>query len=208
MELAAPIAISPPGATVGRARSSHPGVRAARAAVACIGVAAALALAPAARAAGLDAPNVVPVDARLVTAGQPTAAALASLRAQGFEAVIYLAPPTVADAVRDEPDILQRQGIAYVNVPIDFASPGERDFDAVSDAVAAALAAHRGAKVLVHCQVNMRASVMVFLYRVVVGREDPEAAYRDVARVWSPRGPWRRLIVDVLRRHGVSFEPY
>ena len=126
------------------------------------------------------------------------------MRAQGFDAVIYMAPPTVADAVRDEPDILRRQGIAYVNVPIDFAQPSERDFDAV----VAALSAHRDAKVLVHCQVNMRASTMVFLYRVVVGKEDPELAYADVARVWSPRGPWRRLIVDVLRRHGVSFEPY
>lgn len=55
-----------------------------------------------AQPARLAAPNVVEISPRLVTSGQPSAEALAGLKAQGFEAVIYLAPPTVTDAVRDE----------------------------------------------------------------------------------------------------------
>ena len=48
--------------------------------------------------AAFQAPNVVPVSVRLVTSGQPTADTLDGLSAQGFGAVIYLAPLTVSDA--------------------------------------------------------------------------------------------------------------
>jgi hypothetical protein len=62
--------------------------------------------------------------------------------------------------------------------------------------------------VLVHCQVNLRASCMTFLHRVIAGREAPPTAYEAVARVWSPNGVWRILLVEQLRRHGSDFEPY
>ena len=48
----------------------------------------------------LAASNVVEISPRLVTSGQPTPAGLASLKSLGFEAVVYLAPPNVGDAVR------------------------------------------------------------------------------------------------------------
>jgi protein tyrosine phosphatase (PTP) superfamily phosphohydrolase (DUF442 family) len=152
----------------------------------------------------VSAPNVVVVSPRLVTSGQPSRSALAALRSQGYEAVIYLAPPTVQDAVRDEAAIVEGQGLAYVNIPIKFNEPTEQDYEAF----AAAMAAFSSRKVLVHCQVNMRASSMVFLHRVIFGKEDPERAYEAVARVWSPDGPWKRYIVAMLRKHGVRFEPY
>ena len=157
-----------------------------------------------AQAPSLVAPNVVIISPRLVTSGQPAASALAQLASHGFGAVIYLAPPTVSDAVRDEAAILERQGVAYVNIPIPFNHPTEAHFDSFT----AALAQFVDHKVLVHCQVNMRASSMVFLHRVIVGREDAELAYESVARVWSPTGPWKSLIVAMLRKHGNAFEPY
>jgi len=49
---------------------------------------------------------------------------------------------------------------------------------------------------------------MTFLYRVIVGGEKPDLAYESVANVWSPRGPWRRLIVSQLKKAGIDFEPY
>lgn len=157
-----------------------------------------------AQAQGIDAPNVVPISATLVTSGQPRAAALRQLAAQGFGAVIYLAPPTVPDAVRDEAKILEGQGIAYLNIPIRFDKPTSQDFESL----VAALAKFSDRKVLVHCQVNMRASSLVFLHRVIVGKEPPEKAYESVARVWSPHGPWKALIVGLLRQNRIDFEPY
>lgn len=63
-------------------------------------------------------------------------------------------------------------------------------------------------KVLVHCQINLRASSMMFLYRVIALREDPERAYEAVSRVWKPDDVWRRFIEAELRRNGITFQPY
>lgn len=167
----------------------------------------ALALAPALlRAApdALQAPNVVPISPTLVTSGQPTRAALQALGADGFQAVIYLAPSSVSDAIADEPDLLRRQGIEFIHVPIPFGAPQEQHYLAFAEA----LGRLSDKKVLVHCQVNMRASSMVFLYRTLALRQAPTTAYEAVAKVWSPHGPWRDLIVTLLRQHQIDFEPY
>jgi len=149
-------------------------------------------------------PNRVDITPRLVTSGQPSAEALGSLAAQGFEAVIYLAPPTVSDAVRDEALIVGKQGLVFVNIPIKFDSPTEKDFEAVTS-VLSALSARN---VLVHCQINLRASSMVFLHRVISRKEDPRVAYEALAKVWSPDGPWKKLMQALLSKNGVNFEPY
>jgi len=154
------------------------------------------------QASRLDAPNVVEISSTLVTSGQPSAAALGTLKARGFEAVIYLAPPTVHDAVRDEQLIVTRQGLTYVNIPIRFERPTDADFEAF----AAAMQKLGQRKTLVHCQINMRASSMVFLYRVIYLKQDPKLAYNAVSGVWVPEGAWRRLIEDELRKHKVAFE--
>ena len=150
------------------------------------------------------APNRVEITPRLVTSGQPSADVLASLAAQGFEAVIYLAPPTVSDAVRDEALIVGRQGLVFVNIPIKFDAPTEKDFEAFTS-VLSALAKR---KVLVHCQINLRASSMVFLHRVITVKEDPRVAYDAVASVWSPDATWKALMRTLLRKNGINFDPY
>lgn len=152
---------------------------------------------------GLRAPNVVPVSPGIVTSGQPDAASLARLAQEGFGAVIYLAPPTVPDAVRGEESIVRGQGLEFVNIPVDFDKPTQADFDAF----AAAMDRFADRKVLVHCQVNMRASTFTFLYRAIVRREAPETAYEAVSRVWVPRGVWRTFAREQLRRANIAFEP-
>lgn len=152
----------------------------------------------------LLAPNVVGISPTLVTSGQPQADQLARLKALGFEAVIYLAPPTVPDAVANEAEIVRGQGLAYLNIPITFGQPGEDDLQAFI----AALNGFKGRKVLVHCQVNMRASTMTFLYRVLAGKESPDLAFEAVSQVWSPNGVWRQLITTQLAKAGIDFEPY
>lgn len=152
----------------------------------------------------LAAPNVVTIDERLVTAGQPTPRALTTLASLGFEAVIYLAPAGVFDDVPEEPALLGSQGIEFVHIPVPFDAPAEEHQQALSSA----LLRLQDKRVLVHCQLNMRASTMVFLHRVITRHEDPALAWEAVTRVWSPRGPWRQLVLTMLRHQGIAFEPY
>ncbi len=155
-------------------------------------------------AQALTAPNLVTIDENLVTSGQPSAEALAHLGAEGFAAVIYLAPASVPDAVKEEPDIVTKQGIEFIHIPIPFGAPAESHFESVSGT----LQRLQGKKVLVHCQVNQRASTMVFLFRVLGRNESPPAAYDAVTRVWSPQGPWRDMAQRVLAKQGIAFELY
>lgn len=157
-----------------------------------------------ASAHAVEAPNFVVIDPGLATSGQPAAPALAALGNQGFQAVIYLAPSTVPNAVIEESELLGRQGIEFVQIPIPFGAPEEVHLAALS----ATLERLKDRRVLVHCEINMRASALVFLYRVIHRKEAPASAYEAVARVWSPRGVWRRLIVEQLAKNQIAFEPY
>lgn len=154
-------------------------------------------------ALALDAPNPIEITPSLMTSGQPTPKALAALGASGFQAVVYLAPSSVPDAVKNERDLLERQGVEFIHIPIPFDAPAEAHLIALSET----LERLNGKKVLVHCQVNLRASTMVFLYRVIAMKEEPSRAYEAVSRVWSPEGPWRTLVIEQLKKHKISFQP-
>jgi hypothetical protein len=73
-------------------------------------------------------------------------------------------------------------------------------------ATAAALQRYPGQKVLVHCQMNMRASAVAFLYRAIYAREDPALAWADVKKVWTPRDQWAKYVDDQLRANGIAFK--
>lgn len=150
----------------------------------------------------IKAPNVVSISENLVTAGQPTAESLAGLSKLGFKAVIYLAPPTVRDAVANEPEILRSQGLEFVNIPIQWAQPTEADFSLFADT----MKRFQGRKVLVHCQANMRASAMTFLYRVIMARENPSQSYEAVLKVWTPKDQWKDLMNSQLQKAKIPFE--
>jgi protein tyrosine phosphatase (PTP) superfamily phosphohydrolase (DUF442 family) len=164
----------------------------------------ALGLAAAVRAQHVEAPNVVVIGQSLVTSGQPSATALAGIAQQGFKVVVYLVPSSVPDAVKNEPELLAKQGVEFIHIPIPFGSPTEAHFEAVSQV----LQRLRNQKVLVHCQVNMRASTMVFLHRVIKENVNPAVAWEAVTRVWSPEGPWKHLVIAQLAKHGVKFDPF
>jgi 3-mercaptopyruvate sulfurtransferase SseA len=84
-------------------------------------------------------------------------------------------------------------------VPVDFSRPRHADLERL----ARELRAFDGRPVLVHCQLNMRASVFVFLYRVTELGEDPERAYDDVLKVWQPNAVWSRFVREELQARGI-----
>ena len=146
--------------------------------------------------------NYVAVTERLHTAGQPTAATLATLGEQGFGLVVNLAPPSSQGAVAEEGKLVAGAGATYVNIPVDWQKPTYEDFELFS----AVMSGARDRKVLVHCQLNMRASAFAFLYRVVHEAVPPEEAMKGLQAVWVPREQWADLTAEVLQRHHIDFE--
>jgi len=153
-----------------------------------------------------DPPNLALLDERWSTAGQPSAAWLGLLKQKGFDAVLYLAPSTVGDAVADEPEIVRGQGLVFAHVPVDFARPTLDDYRAFEAQLREWRA--QNLKLLVHCQLNMRASTFSFLYRVRNEGADPETAWAAVQKVWTPLGPWKALVQQLLAEQNIGFDPF
>jgi hypothetical protein len=63
----------------------------------------------------------------------------------------------------------------------------------------------KGKKVLVHCQMNMRASALTFLYRTIHEKTDPAIAWGDVKPLWTPTNQWAEFIKAQLQVHGIAF---
>ena len=146
--------------------------------------------------------NYVAATERIHTAGQPDAATLATLAERGFELVINLAPPTNQGAVPEEGKLIAEDGPTYVNIPVDWQNPTSEDFEIFS----AVMNGARDRKVLVHCQLNMRASAFTFLYRVIHEHVPPEQAMEALRAVWIPRDQWATFTADVLKRNNIAFE--
>jgi protein tyrosine phosphatase (PTP) superfamily phosphohydrolase (DUF442 family) len=156
---------------------------------------------PAGSAGGIGANYVAATD-RLHTAGQPDAATLSTLAEQGFELVVNLAPPNNQGAVADEGKLVAEDGPTYVNIPVNWQKPTYEDFELFS----AVMNGARDRKVLVHCQLNMRASAFTFLYRVIHEQTPPEQAMEALRAVWIPRDQWATFTADVLKRNNIAFE--
>ena len=136
---------------------------------------------------------------RLTTSGIVPPDGLKALRAQGYEVVINLLPDTGRDAIPNERDIVESQGIEYIYIPVDFKQPTSADLSTFSEA----LDRVHEKKVHVHCAANYRVSAFYSLYRVSRGLWSAEQAMEFMRSVWQPRQPseqpgWSDFITEVL----------
>jgi protein tyrosine phosphatase (PTP) superfamily phosphohydrolase (DUF442 family) len=158
-----------------------------------------------AHTASTEAPiNFVAVSERIHTSGQPSAAQLGGLDEKGYALVINLAPPTSMGSLAEEGMLVAQRGIAYVNIPVDWHSPQYEDFALFSKILGHA----NSRRVLVHCQINKRASLFTFLHQVVHAGVSPQLAYENVTAVWVPDAQWKAFAQAVLNQHKVAFEPF
>jgi protein tyrosine phosphatase (PTP) superfamily phosphohydrolase (DUF442 family) len=130
----------------------------------------------------------------LGTAGQPTEAEFAEVAAAGYELVVNLALPTSEGALPDEKAVVERHGLSYLPLPIDFQAPkvetAMRLFRVLDE--------NRGRRLFVHCAANMRVSALVYAYRVARGDMSRDEAAADLARVWEPNPTWTKYIEEVI----------
>ena len=136
----------------------------------------------------------VALSERLGTAGQPTADQFADVAAAGYEMVVNLALPTSEEALPDEKTIVERHGLTYLPLPIDFQTPrvetAMRFFRILDE--------NRGRRLFVHCAANMRVSALLYAYRVARGDMSRAEAAEDLARVWEPNPTWTKYIEEVI----------
>ncbi len=136
------------------------------------------------------------VNDQLATSGQPTVAQLGAIAEAGFDTVINLAlHDDPRYSLPDEPGTVASLGMSYVHIPVQFATPMRADLLAFF----AAMQAHAGQRVWVHCAANMRVSAFLGLYRVLRGGAAPEAAFDLMHDLWEPNPVWSAFIDDALK---------
>ena len=142
--------------------------------------------------------NYRAVDESLCTSGQPSVAQLGSVAEAGFTTVINLAlHDDPRYSLPDERGTVHALGLTYVHIPVQFPAPTEADLLAFF----AAMEAHRGEKVWVHCAANMRVSAFLGLYRVIRQDWQRERAFELMHGLWQPDEVWSSFIAAMLAKH-------
>ncbi len=138
--------------------------------------------------------NYLPISERLLTAGQPNPAQFAHLAAADVEVVINLAMPDSRGVVINEDQLVTELGMTYVHIPVPWDAPTVQSVARFFTL----MPAFGREKLFVHCIMNMRVSVFVFLYRICHKGVPAAEAEADLLRIWHPDSVWRQLIDDVV----------
>ena len=129
-------------------------------------------------------------DARITLSGQPSEAQLALIAKLGVTRIINLGPHSDNGALVDEPSSVAGLGMAYIHIPVEFASPVEADIAAFCVALAAELTT----PLRVHCIYNARVSAFFYRFAIEGRGGDPKAAFDLMDSIWRPGGVWAQFI--------------
>jgi len=131
------------------------------------------------------------------TAGVVSEEQLRALQQEGFTAVINLLPADSKYAVDAERDIVQRQGLAYRQIPVDFSAPRASDYRTFETAMRELA----GATLLIHCAANYRASAFYAIYAHRNLGWSAARAQAFIRELWNPREhpPWDSFVDELTQ---------
>jgi protein tyrosine phosphatase (PTP) superfamily phosphohydrolase (DUF442 family) len=132
----------------------------------------------------------------VAAAGQPGAQAWGDLARAGFKSVIDLREPDEPRG-HDEAGEIARAGLAYLALPVNHDTLGDRQFDSVRDFVRDP--AHR--PVLVHCATANRVGALLLPYFAIDEQLSLDEAHRLAVDVGMRSPDYSRLALDYVRRH-------
>jgi protein tyrosine phosphatase (PTP) superfamily phosphohydrolase (DUF442 family) len=130
------------------------------------------------------------LDHRITTSGQPTEEQLADIRALGVKHIVNLALHTHEKALPDEAASVNKLGMEYIHIPVDFQNPTERDFRQFCSVMRQL----KDAPVHVHCIANYRVTAFFYRYRRDVLGIDEATARTEMEAIWHPEGVWAAFI--------------
>ena len=108
----------------------------------------------------------------------------------GYNVVVNLALKDSPGVLSNESSLVTALGMQYFHIPVIWEDPQQSDLDHFFKTMQKC----QDQKVFVHCVLNMRVSVFVFLYRVMVLKQDVETANQDLLRIWVPDHTWQAFI--------------
>lgn len=138
--------------------------------------------------------NFLKISDTIATSGQPTQEQFSAIKEAGYQVIVNLALPESPNALKDEKQIVEAQGMQYVNIPVVWENPtleNVREFFSVMEGNA-------DKQVFVHCAANMRVSAFMYLYRCLHQGISDEDAKKDLQKIWIPNDNWQNFIEQVI----------
>jgi uncharacterized protein (TIGR01244 family) len=145
-----------------------------------------------------DIYNYLNLSETIATSGQPGEAQIAEIAQAGYELVVNLALADAEYSLANEKETVESHGMEYIHLPVIWQHPTAENLEAFCDVMDANL----GRKIFVHCAANMRVSAFMALYRIRRLGWQPERAFGDMQRIWTPEGWWRDFILEMLPDRG------
>ena len=145
----------------------------------------------------MDAENTYQVFDWLWSSGQLSANDIARLPTLGIDVVVNLAPPTSSNALPGEAELVTREGISYIQIPVEWEQPELHELVLFFEI----LKVFEPRKVWVHCAKNMRVSAFIYLYRRLCLNDSEEAAAHPMREIWVPNKIWQAFIQNALKAH-------
>lgn len=137
--------------------------------------------------------NFLSIKPWLATAGMPTREQIELLPVHKFRNVINLALDDSPGALENEEQIVESIGLRYFHIPVIWERPIKSDFDQF----VSIMQSIENEKIFIHCVLNMRVSIFVYLYRVHFLHETHEVAYPDVLKIWEPDQIWQSFMKEI-----------
>ena len=141
----------------------------------------------------MDAANTYQVFDELWSSGQLSERDVRQLPSMGITVVVNLALPSSPGALSGEAELVASLGLVYAQIPVEWEHPRIDQFVQF----ASLMNALQGEKIWVHCALNMRVSVFIYLYRRLILHEEEDRAFHPMREVWDPNETWQAFIRDV-----------
>ena len=142
-----------------------------------------------------DIYNFLKLSDSIATAGQPTKEQFTAISKLGYQVVVNLALPESLNALPDEKEVVETQGMEYVHIPVVWENPTIDDIRRFFSV----MEANADKNIFVHCAANMRVSAFMYLYRLIHEGMSDEDAKRDLHQIWIPNDNWQKFIEQVIQ---------
>ncbi|AFY56952.1 hypothetical protein Riv7116_4531 [Rivularia sp. PCC 7116] len=141
--------------------------------------------------------NYLKISDKIATAGQPSVEQFSYIKEAGYQVVVNLALKDSSNALPNEKEIIESQGMQYIHIPVIWENPTE---DKLQEFIQV-MKTNVDKKIFVHCAANKRVSAFIYLYRRHQEGIDEEIAKKDLHQIWVPNEIWQQFIQDVEKNY-------
>ncbi len=145
--------------------------------------------------------NLIKVNEKLFTSGQPTKEQFDLIAASHFDVVINLALATSENRLEDEDDIVTSLSMNYFHIPVDFETPTLKNLNDFLHL----LYSLRDKKVWVHCMKNYRVSAFMYVYHKYIFQTPFDEINLDIFNEWQPSTKWQDIMKTPMEQLNLDF---